>query len=320
MFRIVRFYYKNYRNEMYLAVGLIIVVVSLFVGIFKGLLTMNFIYISGIGLGIGSLSIFLLQYLSDNATKNSRVSVNRASDSISDFEALSRRLTNIELRFHEQVDSIKETNTIDIEKIIQVTIDKELDSNNFISLVNSKYPQQIDIQRKISFLKDDLVEVKQRIDIEINRLRKSANLNLVVGTMTTLIAVAILGFEVLRSELKFNELISLLSHYIPRITIVIFVEIFAFFFLKMYRNNLVDIKYFHNEKTNIELKIISLKTAIINDSEAILSLCIQELIKTERNFVLNKNQSTIDLEKEKIESSYYKNIAEALTGFMKSNK
>jgi hypothetical protein len=40
-----------------------------------------------------------------------------------------------------------------------------------------------------------------------------------------------------------------LSHYVPRITTVTFIEVFAFFFLKLYRASLIEIKFYQNELT-----------------------------------------------------------------------
>jgi hypothetical protein len=151
-------------------------------------------------------------------------------------------------------------------------------------------------------------------------LRRSANLNLVIGTLTTFLAISGLGFEVFKASMDFTDTVELLSHYIPRLSLVIFIEIFAFFFLKLYKANLNEIKYFNNEKTNIDFKIISLKTAIYEENQDLIKLTIEELIKTERNFKLDKNQSTVELEIRKNEntnSKLFTDIIQKLTDKIK---
>ncbi|MRG49024.1 hypothetical protein GFS24_28200 [Chitinophaga sp. SYP-B3965] len=152
---------------------------------------------------------------------------------------------------------------------------------------------------KLSSLISEFDKATYRINEELSRLRRSANLNLVIGTLSTAIAIISLTYEVFLNEVKYSDTVSLLSHYIPRISLVVFIEIFAFFFLKLYRANLQEIKYFNNEKTNIDFKLISLKTALYQEDQAMITLCLTELIKTERNFVLRKDESTVELEKMK---------------------
>lgn len=136
-----------------------------------------------------------------------------------------------------------------------------------------------------------------RINEELERLRKSANINLVIGSLFTTVAILSLTYEVFFLKKSFTTTIDLLSHYIPRISLVIFVEVFAFFFLKLYKSNLNEIKYFNNEKTNIDFKLISLKTALFQENIELIKICLSELIRTERNFILKKDESTVELEK-----------------------
>jgi len=75
-----------------------------------------------------------------------------------------------------------------------------------------------------------------------------------------------------------------------------------FSFLNYYKENLDDIKYFNNEKTNIDFKLISLKTALNSGNTDFIKLILDELVKTERNFKLNQGESTVELEKVKVES------------------
>jgi len=93
----------------------------------------------------------------------------------------------------------------------------------------------------------------------------------------------------------------LISHYVPRLSLVIFIEIFAFFFLKLYKTSLFDIKYFNNEKTNFDFKILALNASKLDKPNAIYEYCIKQFADTERNFTIRNGESTIELEKDKLE-------------------
>jgi hypothetical protein len=199
-----------------------------------------------------------------------------------------------------------------ISKTINDSINSTITENFIKSKIDSFYSDKAISESKRKDLLEDFESLSYRINGELTRLRKSANLNLVIGTLTTICAILALGYEVFLNELEFNNTTKVLSHYIPRLSIIIFIEIFAFFFLKLYKTTLTDIKYFNNEKTNIDFKIISLKTALNTGDTKLIQLMLEELIKTERNFKLGKNESTVELEKIKNDTSNNQIIAQLL--------
>ncbi|WP_315983120.1 hypothetical protein [Aliamphritea spongicola] len=77
---------------------------------------------------------------------------------------------------------------------------------------------------------------------------------------------------------------------LPRILLVIFLEIFAYFFLRLYKDGLSEIKYFQNELTNLESKLIALETSYLTKNLASINKSVESLLKTERNFVLEKDR------------------------------
>ena len=228
----------------------------------------------------------------------------------SSFEPTSERSIRSELealklelyRFKKNRGKIN-SNSEEINSTIDKLISENLENQNLLSIIESKFGDNIREENKLLKIEKDFASINKRIELEINRLSKSGSLNLVFGSLTTIGAVSFLGYEVIFNPISFNEIIPLLSHYIPRLTLVIFVEIFAFFFLKIYKTNLNDIKYFHNEKTNIDFKIIAIKSALLTNSDDSLKVVIEELSRTERNFVLKKGDSTIEIEKEKINNN-----------------
>src|SRR5258708_31598885 len=91
-------------------------------------------------------------------------------------------------------------------------------------------------------------ETLRRLSAEINALGRRSNLNFVLGIMTAFAGLAVLAYVVFGGETAVGEatMTSLLSSYLPRFSLVVFIEIFAYFFLKMYKSNLGEIKYFQN--------------------------------------------------------------------------
>jgi len=175
-----------------------------------------------------------------------------------------------------------------------------------------------------SELRSRFIQAKSRIIEEVAALSRRGNLNLVIGGITTGLAVALLVYIVLNAaptiKAEDRDLDALLWHYVPRLSIAIFIEIFSFFFLKLYRNSLEDIKFFQNEITNIESRIIALEAAIYSGNQSSIENVVLELSKTERNFKLHKGESTVDLEKAKLDSQGIKDFVTSITSILKRTK
>src|SRR5205823_4776936 len=71
----------------------------------------------------------------------------------------------------------------------------------------------------------------------------------------------------------------------PRISVAVFIEVFSFFFLKLYKSNLQEIKYFQNELTNIEMRGLALEAALLNTQNKSTEPIVDQLIRTDRNLV-----------------------------------
>jgi hypothetical protein len=167
-------------------------------------------------------------------------------------------------------------------------------------------------------------QTKERLFSEVESLTRRGNLNLVIGGITTVFAVGMLVYIVLNGKIPISpeqrNIEFLLWHYVPRLSVAIFIEVFSFFFLKLYRNSLEDIKFFQNEITNIDSKIISLEAAIFFKDKNTISAVVSELSKTERNFKLQKGESTVGLEQSKIESQGINNFVANVTSILQKSK
>ena len=182
--------------------------------------------------------------------------------------------------------------------------------------------------RKYSEIFDDIGTSKRRVLQEISDLNRRGIVNLTIGGTTSVVAAAVLLISLFDTAKSLDVLVlaPMLNYYIPRISIVVFVEIFAFFFLRLYRNNLSDIKYYQNEMTNLDSKYLALKTALSYEDEELVKLALTEILKTERNFILRKGETTISVESEKLQDAAdrsfiegFKSAAESLSGVFKNN-
>lgn len=189
-------------------------------------------------------------------------------------------------------------------------------SNILLKELEDKYSIDIKAERQVKLLREQLDRTRSRLRQEIEALGRRGNVNLVIGVLTTIVAIGILASTVLSQEAKLN-METLVSHFLPRFTLSIFIEIFSFFFLKLYKSGLSEIKYFQNELTNVEAKFVALENAFLNNNGESLHTVITDFAKTERNFVLSKGQSTVEIEKMKVEKDSTKNMLSVITDLSK---
>jgi hypothetical protein len=143
-----------------------------------------------------------------------------------------------------------------------------------------------------------------RLKLEIGDLGRRGNTNLAIGILTTIVGVSILGYVVYSSTGDTDDFGWKSGvHTILRISIALFIQTFAYFFLRLYKTSLDDIKYYQNEITNIESKWLALIAATNEKDKALMKSVIESLVKTERNFILKKGDSTLGLERERLEKN-----------------
>ncbi|MFA9283882.1 hypothetical protein ACCQ08_03805 [Comamonas sp. SY3] len=177
---------------------------------------------------------------------------------------------------------------------------------------------RIEKERELFF---EFEEIRMRLTKEIEALGFRGNVNLTLGAITTVIGLVILGwgvFQEVTSAVKDPWVMA--SHFLPRLTLVILIELFAFFFLSLYKASLAEIKYFQNELTNAESKHIALQTSIKYGDPSMIAMMVQSLASTERNYILTKDQSTAALEKAKIERATQGDFVRALQDLIKNSK
>lgn len=225
-----------------------------------------------------------------------------------------------ELRSQMKISKTERLSIEDKEKLysdVKEEITKSI-NDDILKSIEAKYSTEVIKNVQNENLTQDIHGIQRRISEEIYNLSKRANTNLLIGIITTLIAVFILLFTILFKVSQDFSLYSVFDYYFPRLSTAIFIEVFAFFFLKMYRNNLADIKYYQNELTNIDFKLLSLKTAIYIDDKDVVKTLLLENNKIERNFILQKDETTIEVETAKHTLKNDRFFADSIKDFLES--
>lgn len=134
-----------------------------------------------------------------------------------------------------------------------------------------------------------------RIQNQITESNKRGNWNLTFG-----ILFAVTGGFVLYTFISNDNFLTydiknietFLISFLPRISIIILIEVFSYFFLRLYKLSIDDVKYFQNEMTNLETKFLALEVAIHSSDKDRIDLCITDLLSVERNPIFDNNKIT----------------------------
>jgi len=236
----------------------------------------------------------------------------------------------------------EEDNEVDLKKIkdlienVRPHITVNTDEGTKVDLINelkeviiknvddeqSKKPtNNLDIAKKIG---SNLFAAQNRLRKEVENVERRAGKNLIIGTIISLIGIGVLGWVVFSIDPSVTTWEKQLSQYGPRVLLGVMVQFFAFFFLKLYRNGLSELRYYQNEITNLNSRYTALKASFYSEDSELQKIIITDLSKTERNFILEKGQSTTEIRKEEIssasEASRYQTVADIISKIVPSQQ
>ncbi|WP_201645939.1 hypothetical protein [Paraburkholderia metrosideri] len=192
--------------------------------------------------------------------------------------------------------------------------------------------------------KDQLVELqfeqsRDRLLREITSLGWRGNVNLVLGILISVSGLSVLAVfllsenghvsvtaaagatvNVATAARQSEEAVSFFIHFLPRLTFVLLIELFAYFFLRLYKNSLSEIKYFQNEITNLEAKHLALRSAFFTGTGSLINKVVVSLVETERNHILEKGQTTVELERTRIERDDLSDVTKSVSSLFEAVK
>jgi hypothetical protein len=143
-----------------------------------------------------------------------------------------------------------------------------------------------------------LLVARSRLIDHIKTLRNNAVTNLFIGIVIAALGVIILFWAVLQvGSMQFDEAHNIDTYKVialiilPKLSITLFIQIFSYFFLAMYRSNQHEIRYFQNEITMID----SLAAALIGAGKSVpaMKIVLTALSKNERNRLMKKGEKSI---------------------------
>lgn len=176
------------------------------------------------------------------------------------------------------------------------------------------------LSRALAPIEKEFEKSKQRLLAEIQALGKRGSVNLALGVVTTATALLILSSlalstidpEIYKTPDMKTGMFALWIFFVPKISLAVFVQVFSLFFLRLYKAGLSEIKYFQNEITNLELKYLGVVTSILTEDGTAISEAGKLLLGVERNHILGQGQTTVELEKHKLEQSSYAEVIKLL--------
>ena len=219
----------------------------------------------------------------------------------------------------------EENDSVDDEyqEIYKVLLKEKLGSHEEIDTKEYTYEDHIALKRGDVFRVFESSE--RRIQNEINSLSRRANLNLIIGSLVAILGIAgLVGFILSTPDVvKYLDPVIFIIHWVIRLSLISIVELFAFFFLQIYKTELLSIKYYQDEMTSIESRKIALLFSVLQDNCEDVSKTLSYLVSIDRNFKMDAGQTTVDLEKLKIENGFIKNemsnMIEILKGVLPMN-
>jgi hypothetical protein len=217
------------------------------------------------------------------------------------IKALEENQASIELSDEERANLLKDVH----ERIASSLEDDALDG------IKSSIEREL-IDERIKYLRRNLETSMRRLSKEVLDLGRRGNLNLIIGALATLAGFLIFGMMVLDSSFAPAEE-DFIQSFVPRLSLVILIEIFAYFFLGLYKSSLNEIKYFQNEITNIESKYAAMEYAVQYGDKESVNRVLSQLASTERNFLLKKGESTVLLEQDRLATDSSNSILQRIT-------
>ncbi|MGJ7332583.1 hypothetical protein [Morganella morganii] len=214
-------------------------------------------------------------------------------------------------------DNIKRIDLSDDERDDLIKSAKKRIIGNTLLLADLELKSDIEKFKKANKITEYHRAFSNRIGNEIDRINRRGGVNLIFGFSIAITGIFYLGYTILNRSVGIGN-VEYLYYMIPRVSFVIVIELFAYFFLRLYRNGFEEVKYYQNELTNFDSKILGLRFLSDVDNEDIKVNILKDLINTERNFVLNKGQSTVALEECKIKMHEERNFIEILSNLLKS--
>ncbi|MFD2247140.1 hypothetical protein [Pontibacter ruber] len=163
---------------------------------------------------------------------------------------------------------------------------------------------------RFSTIINSFSDSQERLKEETSRLNRQAIINLLLCFLIAFIMIGIISYtSFFSTDFKnVNDWNDFTVRLVPKMVSILSLLTIFLYFIRMYKTNIIDVKYYQNELTNIDLKLIATKAALINDDKETINKLVNDLTISERNMIISKDQSTSDLERIKLENDVNKDL------------
>lgn len=176
-------------------------------------------------------------------------------------------------------------------------------------------------EKRISTLLAEISDSRSRLTSAIQALHGRASVSLGAGTLIALGGLGYLGVSIFSLDpSRHADLGYMATFIISRAGIVIAIELLAYFYLRIFKSTTEEIKYFQNELSNFDARSCSVHLSLVaDDKEAIVDIA-KKFASTERNFAISKEQTTVDLERSRIDATSQMAMLSAVADLFKAKK
>lgn len=262
---------KNFRFALvYFCLGVIIVAFyeldELFLNHYFGT-QLNYILPAGFGLLIYGAALMMLQYLRGNASDKTETSPTRCDNAdCSDTPVpveLQQKLADLAAELEQVKQAQLKALSGSPDQLIQI-LTSTAHKGVTDELIQRSGPDALRVARDKA-IHEAFHRAQDRLRSEVATLGRRGNLNLVIGVLTTAIAAGLLSYMVLNTTVKLDSMTGIFSHYLPRFMLVIFIEVFSFFFLRLYRSTLAEIHTYQTDITTLTIQEVAVLAALSSD-------------------------------------------------------
>jgi hypothetical protein len=135
---------------------------------------------------------------------------------------------------------------------------------------------------------------RRRMINETERIQRTGFLNLMIGILFSVVALGVLGYPLLApNTTPAADWINIVERFAPRMSVGVLIQLIGFFFLRPYVAGENELHYIRNEITNLESRSIGYNAAAVNNDKTAMKDVVAQLVRTERNFKLKKDERTL---------------------------
>ena len=151
-----------------------------------------------------------------------------------------------------------------------------------------------------------------RLRREVSALANRGTANLILGFLIAVLGIAMLFYFVEGMKSSEGDPVAFVEGFLPRISVVMLIEVFAYFFLRLYSKSLDEIKHFQNEITNLEVRFMALRSSLHWGTERTVGEVIISMANTERNYVLRRGETALSRDQSKEQREWFASLAKLL--------